>query len=250
MNHEESCIKVHHTKDYKRFKVIKGNRALNKGKISRIIKEINAGNDILAHVPILVSEGSNCLEVIDGQHRFEISKQLGRPVHYIVRPKMTLLGIAKVNTNVEKWKAKDFINCYIATGNKNYEKIEEFMDSYQIPLSATLVLLNKGITTKDSGADVLRTQFEAGTFEVKCWKQAVDIAECCKRFSTHRGWNCRAFVVAICKILQADKCDIDELVEKFTEEPRKLEVHGDPKKYLANLEEIYNKGYRQRRVIF
>ncbi|MBK7885505.1 MAG: hypothetical protein IPJ81_18200 [Chitinophagaceae bacterium] len=52
--------------------------------------------------------------------------------------------IAKVNSNVEKWKAQDFINCYIQQKNNDYNKLQEFLDMYKINIGTTLRLLTNG----------------------------------------------------------------------------------------------------------
>lgn len=190
------------------------------------------------------------LEIIDGQHRVEIAKMLGRPVHYIIRKPLSLHNMAKINSNVEKWKSKDFIRCYIKAGNKNYEKIEDFMDQYGTPLSVSLILLHDGVVKTDGSVQRLRDQFEKGEFVVKHYKQAIDVVECCQRFEAHKGWNKGSFIAAISRILQADKCNIDDLVEKFLKDPKKLDEHGNYKSYLTNLENIYNTGCQKRYVIF
>jgi len=98
MNHTASKVKVFQSTDYKLFKLIDGNRAINKKKVDRIIAEIKAGNDVLDESPILVTEVKNHLEVKDGQHRLQVAQQLKRPVHYIVKKQsMSLYNVAKVN---------------------------------------------------------------------------------------------------------------------------------------------------------
>lgn len=250
MNHTTSAIAVFRTTEYSRFKNVNGNRPLNKQKIKKIIKEIESGNDILDHVPVLVGVKDEKLLVYDGQHRIEIARQLKRPVHYIIRPEMSLHDVAKVNSNVEKWKSADFINCYITAGNQNYRKIESFMSTYGMPLSLTLVLLANGVIKSDSGKETLIESFQRGEFEVKKWKQAVEVAETCKKFETFHEWNSRAFGVAICRLLESDMCDFEELVDKFSKDPKALEKQHTYKQYLVNLEQIYNKGNHKRRAIY
>jgi hypothetical protein len=168
MKHITSKIKVFSTTNYKLFANMDGNRSINKKKIQRIVNEINAGNDILDEVPVLVKEVNSHLEVLDGQHRVEISKLLKRPVHYIVhKQKMSLHNVARVNTNVEKWSDQDFINAYVKTGNKNYQQLQEFQKTYGIATGICLGLLTNGLMTNDGGAysEKIRLDFEQGLLE-------------------------------------------------------------------------------------
>lgn len=253
MEHKQSKVKVYQTDDYKLFAQLDGNRSLNKKKIERIIKEIKAGNDILDLVPVLVRESKNKLIVLDGQHRLEIAKLLKRPVHYILQIKdMTLHNVAKVNSNTEKWKDLDFINCYVTAGNNHYKRLEEFRKTYGMAVGVCLVLLKYGTVRSDGGGDAeaMRMDFEQGRFEVKKYKEAVMLAEICQNFSAFPSWSSRPFVMAISKILTAEKCDFDVLVKKYKEDPAKLTNQGNVKSYLSLLEEIYNRNNSKRRMIF
>lgn len=73
-------------------------------------------HDMLRYYPGQVKENNQRLEIMDGQHSFWISRKLGRPVYYIlVTEEKSMQEIAKINSNVEKWKGEDFSNCYCAT---------------------------------------------------------------------------------------------------------------------------------------
>lgn len=253
MEHTSSKVKVYQTTNYKLFKKIEGNRVLNGKKIDKIIKEIQSGNDVLDEVPILVKEAKHALEVLDGQHRLEVAQKLNRPVHYIIHKQdMTIHNVAKVNSNTEKWKSSDFVNCYATAGNDNYKKIDKFHKTYGVSIGSCLVLLHYGSYKNDTGfdRDNLTAAFETGTFEVKKHKEACTVMEICKTFSAFGGWNTRPFIVAICRILAAEKAELDVLVKKFTADTTKLKTHSSWKEYLVNLEEIYNIGNSKRRVIF
>lgn len=251
MNHSLSKIKVYKTEDYSVFKAITGNRSLNKVKIDRIVKEIQGGNDVLDEHPILVTEKNNHLEVSDGQHRLEVAKKLGRPVHYIIKEeKMSLYNIAKVNSNVEKWKPIDFINCYAAAGNENYIKLGKFHKKYGIAVGSCLSVLTRGLQSHDGNIASEYVAFEHGTWVITTYKEGVQFVEICKSFEAFSGWNKRGFLIAISKILRAEKCEMDVLVRKFNEDPKRLTYHADWKGFINNLEEIYNKGNSKRRVIY
>lgn len=252
MKHAESDIKIYVTTDYSIFSRIKGNRALNSGKIKKMVRDINHGLNFLSDFPLVTNVVDGRLDIVDGQHRFEAAKQTKKSVYYIIRKQIVELDkVARLNSIQEKWKPKDFIECYIEKGIKDYKILADFQQQYCLPLSVSLNLLYNGVTGNDSGApEDLQSLFHRGEFKVKHMKQARDIAEACSKFSTFGGWNSRPFVLAISKILEADVCDFDELVEKFSADPKQMDKHQNVKACLVNLEQIYNKGYHKRRNIF
>ncbi len=252
MQHSPSKVKVYLTNEYKIFENVDGNRPLNKNKIQRIIDEIKAGNDILDEVPVLVKEVKNKLQVLDGQHRVDIARQLKRPVHYIIhKEQMTLHNVAKVNSNVEKWNGQNFIDAYVKCGNENYKKLDEFRKKYGFAIGPCLTLLHHGRLIADFGASAeVSRQFETGIFEVKKYKEACQLAEICKSFEAFNAWTSRNFIIAISRIVAANKCELDILLTKFNKNPKALLVQTTWRNYLTNLEEIYNAGNSKRRIIF
>lgn len=252
MNHTKSKVIVFQTTDYKLFENMDGNRPLNKKKISRIIEEIKSGNDILDQVPVLVKETKNKLQVVDGQHRVDIAKQLKRPVHYIIKAEdMNLYNVAKVNSNVEKWSDQNFIDAYVKAGNNNYSQLDKFHKKYGFAVGVCLTMLTHGGLKADFSASAqISKEFQNGSFEVKKLKEATQLAEICKQFEDFPGWSSRNFVVAISKIIVANKCELDILLRKFKANIKALEIQRTWRSYLTNLEEIYNAGNSKRRVIY
>lgn len=250
MEHTESMVKVFFTKDYRRFIKVKGNRMLNKKKIKRIKDDITAGLDLLRYCPIIVAEKGGQLEIIDGQHRFAVATELKSHVWYIVADELTLLEIAKMNSNTEKWKNKDFIHCYASQGNSNYTIIDEFMKKYGFPLSVTVGLLTKGSILNDGGSGAIKEDFQGGNVRVTHEAEAQKIAETVMQFEGFAAKCSRTFVVAICKILEAQKTDIQEVVGAYLANRNRLVQHGSWKDYLVNLEAIVNIGKSKRRVIY
>lgn len=249
--HIESTTKVYVTRDYGIFSILQGNRSLNKSKIKRIVEEIGAGTNLLKLCPIIVSEEGNKLKVIDGQHRLEVAKQIKSNVWYVICDPLTLYQIAKVNSNTEKWTGKDFINCYAQTGNPSYVKLKEFATVYGFPLSVNLALLQNGTMKNDTGGSKsAQKAFETGAFKVRKEDEAIAIAQQVERFKDFHGYRSRNFVVAICKILDAQKISIDEVVNAFEKNKDQLFIQGNWKNYLVNLETIVNIGKGKRRVIY
>ncbi|MFT3679824.1 MAG: hypothetical protein QM791_06105, partial [Ferruginibacter sp.] len=212
LKHNISTVQVFMTDQYKNFSMVTGNRGINQTKINKIIKEIERGNDMLEYYPIQVRVEGDRLEILDGQHRFMICKKLKRPVFYIlVKEKKDMADIARVNSNVETWKAQDFINCYIQKKNKNYIRLQEFLNTYKINVGTSLRLLSHGSPGAEGGNDELKEKFEHGTFEILQWDEAVRIAELCKQFSGFEYWQDRGFIIAIYRIDQAGLVTIKEL---------------------------------------
>jgi hypothetical protein len=248
-DHTESKVKIFFTKDYDRFIRMNGNRKLNKAKIKRIETDIENGLDVLKYCPVIVAEKDGKLEIIDGQHRFAVAKDLGSHVWYVVAEELSLMEIAKVNSNTEKWKNADFIHCYASQGNVHYQQVQQFMEKYGFPLSVTLALLTKGAIMSDGGNDV-KKDFQGGVFEVKDLEAAEQVADTVMRFDGFSGAKSRTFVVAICKILTANKVEIGDVIEAYLRNQDKLQMQGSWKNYLVNLESILNIGKQNRRVIF
>lgn len=247
--HVESSVKIFFTKQYDRFVRMKGNRVLNKIKINRIKRDIENGLDVLKYCPVIVSEKDGKLEIIDGQHRYEVAKEMGSHVWYIIADELTLLEIAKVNSNTEKWKNKDYIHCYASQGNEHYQQLSDFMEKYGFPLSVSLALLTKGAILTDGGGD-LKKVFQAGTFTVADLPTAINIAETVMRFEGFEAAKSRTFVVAICKVIESGQCPIDEVIEAYIDNKAKLEPQSSWKEYLGALEAIVNIGKKIRRVIY
>jgi hypothetical protein len=252
MKHETSAIKVYMTTNYKAFKLMEGNRDLNKKKIQRIIKEIQGGNDVLDESPILVTDVKGSLEVKDGQHRLKVAEHLKRPVHYIIKKQdMSILNVARVNSNTEKWSARAFINAYSKSGKEDYKKLGAFHSKYGIAIGTCLALLAFGDQRVPGGGnDRLVQDFQNGLFQIKKYKEAVLVAELCKSFETFPHWNSRGFIQAIMRIIAHNQCDFEKLKKKFLRDPGKLVMQNNWKGYADNLQRIYNLDNSKQQVIY
>lgn len=249
--HKEASIKVYCSHDYSCFKMINGNRSINDHKVKKIIKEIDNGNDMLQYYPIQVKEVRDRLTILDGQHRFYISKILKRPVYYIlVAEEKSMPDIAKINSNVEKWKASDFINCYVQHGNENYKILQKFLEEYQISLTVSLQMLNLGNPGTDAGTHgKLNDDFRNGIFEIKHLPEAEALAEECRSFAPFAYCNNRSFVIAIYRIKKAGLISIPELREVYNKRQEMLTQQATFKAYINTLEQIVNVGKKIRIVI-
>jgi hypothetical protein len=242
ITHKASTVPVFQTEDYNLFGMMKGNRPLNQNKIGRIIKEIENGNDMLPYYPIQVRVEEGQLIILDGQHRFFICRKLNKPVHYIVvMEKKSMLDIAKINSNVEKWKPEDFINCYITAGINDYKILKDYIQSYGFSLGICLSLLASGDPGSANGSiPELHEHFVNGTFKVKTLEEATAFGEMCKQFSSFKNWRGRPLLIALHRVKKANKIEFDELVAAYNRNPGMLKEQANFKDYIVNLEQIAN----------
>ncbi len=247
LHHTMSTVMVFQTDEYARFKTITGNRQLNDAKIKRIISEIESGVDLLQYYPIQVVEKDNRLDIVDGQHRFYICRKLKKQVYYIVlKREISLPDIAKVNSNVEKWKGADFINCYTQLDNENYRQLQVIMDKYPVPMTTAISLLQSGVVNDGGGT---KNDFERGSFVIKKYDLTMQVLNYCSQFDYERKFN-RQFIKAVLKIIESNKVKMEDVIAKVAEYPDDLVAQHEWKDYLTNLENIVNKGKKNRVVIY
>ena len=232
--------------------MINGNRQLNEAKIKRIMRDIDDGLDVLRYCPILVKENGDTLDIVDGQHRFYVSRKMKCAVWYIISEDMSLHDIAKINSNTEKWKARDFINCYTQLGNKHYITLDKFVNDFGFNPGVAIMMLQSGFIMQDGGGqnEKAKPKFESGQFEVKELEKATLLAQKCLLFNKFSSYLSRSFVKAVGTIMQNNKVQIDDIAEKFNDNPTELVSKNNHKDYLAQLELIYNKGKHNRITIF
>ena len=246
MLHIESKDKIYFTREYNQFKILKGNRTLNEKKISKIIKEINGGFNMLPFCPIVVDEQMN---IIDGQHRFEVSKRIESNVFYVVASSTSLYQIAKLNTNTERWKASDFINCYSELGIEDYKTLAAFLKKYEMPKTASINLLEKGTPNQADNANCIE-RFESGNFRVNYLEKAEELAKLIYRFKGFKGFLTTDFINTIYALSKNGKCDMEELIRQFQNYRDPLEHAQGVKQVKVALEQIYNYKKSIRRIIF
>jgi hypothetical protein len=250
MTHTEASLQIFFTNEYSRFRMINGNRQLNEAKINRIIKEISNGNDMRKYYPIQVKENGDRLDILDGQHRFYIARHFKSPVFYIlVKEEKSMPDIAKINSNVEKWNANDFINCYVQQENENYKILQQFIDDYKINIGTCIKMLSDGNPANSGAGSSLKEKFQHGQFEAKFLQPSIDLIQDCLKFTEFPLRRDRNFISAIYRIKKAGLVKIDEIVESFKKRPDQLTRQIGAKEYVYKLEQLVNIGKQNRIII-
>lgn len=140
---DKVAYNVHVTMDYGKFRFIDGNRDVTH--LTNLRKSIK--NHGWYRQPILVNER---FEIIEGQHRFMVCKELELPIEYIIQPGLLVTDCAPLNTGRTNWKTKEYV--HLGTVSKNdYRYFEYMLQHYGFSVCVTYAAMGKSIT--GGGAD-------------------------------------------------------------------------------------------------
>lgn len=130
---------VQETSDYDVFQILNCNRKLHKSNLKKLNISIQQAN-LLKSRPILIDKEFN---VIDGQHRLEVAKQLGIPISYQVHESSDLKDIILLNNNVKSWCISDYLNYYCKVpGYPDYQFLNNFVEENKLDVNIALKILN------------------------------------------------------------------------------------------------------------
>lgn len=230
----EASTKIYFSTNYGQFSWMKGNRDLNELKIKRIVAEISSGNNLLKYAPIIVDQEFN---ILDGQHRFMCAKQTGNPVFFVIKDKMSISEVARLNSNTSNWKNIDYLNSYVSTGNENYIKLEELLQQHKMNILLLATLLHSGTVTDRN----VKHLFIDGLFKVQHLDETQNLLNLAKDFE---GYVSNPFVsrflLALEKLVAEELYDHNLMIDKLKMSGRKIERIQNPKSIIANMEEIIN----------
>jgi len=245
MKNTASEVTIYKTKDYDRFSVITGNRIINKRRVTKIAGVVKNGVDMLPYVPVVVDEGYN---IIDGQHRYFVSKELKRNVYYVIRPRVQIQDIATINSNTDKWSQKDFLNCYIKLDVGDYKVLANFIEINSfIPLAGAIGLLN---SYSHRSFGVLNMAFKEGKFKVNFLEESNVMANIIKSMVPYVTSINRTLLGSMITLVKAGKYSHTTLLGKLNSSGEKLRSFDNIKDCLLEIEAIYNKNNHTRKVIY
>lgn len=243
LKHVEAATKIYFTTDYGRFKFMKGNRDLVERKIKKIVDAIEQGVDILKYAPIIVNKD---MEIVDGQHRFAVSKQLKQNVYYVIKEDAELSIVPTINSNSTKWKTSDFLASYIDLGKTAYKQLQAFIESFpgtSIPTAAKM--LHAGTVAAPKAME----EFRDGLLTTDHLDTAYDLAEMLKDFEpyTDNPYGERMFRVAAA-LKDNGKYDHALMLKKLEASGKRIDDIGSPKSIINQMELIINH-HSQKRII-
>jgi hypothetical protein len=229
-----STKQVHTTTDYFLFKPINGNRNKNLLHINRLRESMSK------HYLYTIITVNEFYEIIDGQHRFDVIKELSLPLHYVVCKGYRLKEVHILNQNSKTWNADDYLDGYCKLGYPDYLKYQEFKDQYDLGHNECMYLL--------TGAPKNVHQFYEGTFKIKNYKEACALIE--KIFLIapyYDGYKRRSFINCMLQLFKNPNFEFTEFLQKLKAQPTAMADCSTQLQYLSLIEEIYN--YRRREKV-
>ena len=156
---------IHITRDYSMFRSVKGNRAIDKGHVQRLMREMRKKD---LDLPIFINEND---EVVDGQHTLQARKELGKPVRYIRGKFENEFDVAIMNANRKNWPMTAYLNFHIENGKKEYQIVKAMTKQYSMPLECAIFLLAGGYSMWRE----TRNDFKQGKFKIKSLQRCNEI---------------------------------------------------------------------------
>lgn len=229
------------TRKYDMFIKHSSNRDLDNENLKRIKNSILFKN--MLHLrPIVVNK---IYEIIDGQHRLEVAKQLNLDIYYCIDEKIEDNDIIALNNNQKQWRLTDYLNFYCNQGNENYIKLKIFIEKNNIK-----DLINALIICGQSGSYYTRF-FKRGEFKIPEFmvdsqnkflfiKRVQDILDAIMVGKNRHFYKGSRFVKAIALLANHDEFDFSIFLKKL--EGRLDSVHNcyTVESYMDMLKGIYN----------
>lgn len=225
------------TKNYALFKYVGGNRKVDEKRVLSIMESMKKNPEMI--VPAQCNEK---YEIIDGQHRLEASKRLGRPYYYYIVKGANIGTVRNMNDHDPRWSTGEFVNSFSSTGNINYEIYESFEKKYGFGHAINIMLLSGAGNFHNTMLD----EFKQGTFIVKDLEGAEKLAEMLIEIGKYySGYKKRTFAIAFAKVSALPNFDFKTMISKLIYQQKKMVDCTNATHYIALLGELYN--YRARK---
>lgn len=230
------------TKDYDKFKFLRGNRAVNPNHVKAIMDSMTEEQLM---DPITVNEK---FEIIDGQHRFVAIKTLGLDVWYVIAPGYSSEQMIRFNISSRNWGLMEFFHHFLDLKSPQYVLIDNLAAEFEVEVSRVLDLhgqlhMRDGIRTNQA--------IKEGSFEVidlpglriklAQYVQIKDLWD----FANSRGF-CRAYRT----ISKHPNFEFERFFEQAKKYGYTLEKHYSAVDYCTSFQDLYNFRRRERVRIY
>ena len=238
---DKTVMEVKVTTDYERYSFMYGNRNIKpahkrKLKASFMIRQLP--------IPIVVTRK---YEIIDGQHRYEVCKELKFPLYFIIIKEANLSDVQRLNEKVQKWSPNDYLHCYMSQGIEVYFKYKEFRDVFRFSHNESLTLLYKGKSAAYSGAC---QDFRSGDLKIDIKTGRILADKILLAEPYYPECRRRYYVLAMIECFKNKQYDHNLFIKKLSMQWAKMLNQSSTDDYLKIIEKIYNYQNRNKLRLF
>lgn len=150
-------------------------------------------------------------EVLDGQHRLSILKELHMPVLFVINDSVSPRAIISMNTAQRNWKDIDYLEFFVAQGNAPYIRFSQIYNQYKDYISLT-VLIDLA-TSQDKQA------FKNGQMVIKDEQKLLSYLSFIKEFSIETGYKNmpQTIQISLISFLKIGYGNPQRLIKKFNQ---------------------------------
>jgi hypothetical protein len=225
--------KLKTTKDYALFHLSDTNRGIS----PRHIRKIKTSMEMYGWIPafpMLVKPATKGLEVVDGQHRLTVSKDLDIPVWYVEIDRD--FDVAGINNGAEAWRISDYCNCFVNSGKYAYVEVMEFAEKHGLGICDAAGLLAGTIRFTN-----VSREFKDGSYQITDREHADKVANIYS--GLRAAFRCpvnQSLFYAIVAISRVDSVDIQRLIKNAERNPDRFIKCSTRDSALKMLEDVYN----------
>lgn len=238
---KEIIGKVFATTDYDKFKTIVGNRpVVEKGShFKEVLNSIKAEGQIC---PAIVNERN---EIIDGQHRLAICRQLGIPFVYVIGEGCGFVNIAQANAG-RKWSTETFVYGYAQNGGANadsYCYLKALYEEFSPPVTKSSLLRVRSGYNPEVARQIRDGSFRMTAYEYNMIAKSLRdlIALGYADFIKSNPMSGNTYWAAMCYTWRHPKVDNKRLIKLMWQNEKRIPSTSKVKELLEALSTIYNK---------
>lgn len=247
-NFQEADYKVYQTKDYSVFKYMKENREVKERRVKKIRESID--NVGWLRDPLLVNEK---MEIIDGQGRFEVLKEKGLPVEFVIQERIGVDECRAMNQDQTNWSVLDHVKSYCASGDKDYMNLKELADRHNEFNIMTIYSISNSKFSCGGGGDNSRI-LKSGKldFSKEKFEEARETLDYVSRFihiANRIGGSRSLFYCVIGFIYQNKLCDTERLYDMLDKYSNRIPPVAATKETMTEISNVYNYRLGQGRKV-
>ncbi len=224
------------TSNYGKFFVPNWQRPLNRDRVERLKNLITEKN--LSHsFPITVKMRSNgTMMIIDGQHRFNALKELGRPIPYIeTQDHFHVSDLIEASKDTKSWSVRDVLESFSARRKPAYRFIRRCLSQYSLP-DAAIRVLTSAFTTQQYNTG----QLEFSNDEMSSMTEFLEFAQEFNEIADNPDSKKRAVFAALWDMYNTEGFNKTRMLRRLATYPNRFHYYSSKNESYEMLRALYN----------